>query len=142
MYDAFAEANVDNVLAGMSDDITWNEAENFIYADNNPYQGPNAVLEGVFGRIGAEWEYWNLEDKNFNAFGGSGVLVTGRYKAKNKATGKEIDAQFAHVWQLADGKATSFQQYTDTKQVAEAIVLDATENEGDEAEDVDSSEGE
>jgi len=45
----------------MSPDIQWNEAENFVYADGNPYVGPDAVVNGVFARLGAEWEYWNLE---------------------------------------------------------------------------------
>ncbi|GHF01450.1 hypothetical protein [Thalassotalea profundi] len=32
-----------NVLAVLHDDIIWNEADNFPYADNNPYIGPQAV---------------------------------------------------------------------------------------------------
>jgi hypothetical protein len=37
----------------MDPSIEWNEAENFIYADRNPYVGPQAVLEGVFTRLGS-----------------------------------------------------------------------------------------
>lgn len=123
LYDSFAEGDVDAVLAGLSADIEWNEAENFIYADGNPYKGPEAVAEGVFARIGGEWEYWNLEDKSFSSLGTSGVLVTGRYKGKHKASGNELDAQFAHVWNVVEGKPASFQQYTDTKAAAEAVVV-------------------
>ena len=50
----------------------------------------------------------------------STVIVTGRYSGAYKATGKKIDAQFAHFWTLADGKVTRFQQYTDTLQAAQA----------------------
>jgi len=49
------------------------------------------------------------------------VLGTGRYQAKNKKSGKILNAQVAHLWTLKNGKVTKFQQYTDTKQVAEAI---------------------
>jgi len=49
------------------------------------------------------------------------VLGTGRYQAKYKKNGAVIDAQFAHVFTLKDGKVIKFQQYTDTKQVSEAI---------------------
>ncbi len=49
------------------------------------------------------------------------VLATGRYQAKYKKNSAVIDAQVAHVWTLKDGKVIKFQQYTDTKQVAEAI---------------------
>jgi uncharacterized protein len=47
---------------------------------------------------------------------GETVIVTGRYSGAYKATGKKIDAQFAHFWTLADGKVARFQQYTDTLQ--------------------------
>jgi ketosteroid isomerase-like protein len=124
MYDGFAEGNVDAVLALMSENITWNEAENFIYADKNPYIGPQGVAEGVFARIGGEWEFWNLEDMTVQGAGNANVVAQGRYKAKNKATGKELNAQFVHYWTIEDGKATKFQQYTDTKQAAEVVIAD------------------
>ena len=47
------------------------------------------------------------------------VLATLRYNGAYKATGKSIDAQVAHLWTLSNGKATGFQQYVDTKQLAD-----------------------
>ena len=120
-YDAFATGDVPGVLARLDEKIEWNEAENFIYADGNPYIGHDAVVNGVFVRLGGNWEYWNLVDKNFHEISNDMVLVTGRYQGKYKKNGKKIDAQFAHVWTLKNGKAISFQQYTDTKQVAKAV---------------------
>ena len=124
LYAAFDEGNVEAVLSVMDPGIHWNEAENFIYADGNPYVGPDAIVEGVFKRLGEEWEYWNLENRILQEIDDDGVLATGKYVAKHLTTGKEIDAQFAHVWKLENGKVVSFQQYADTKQVAEAIVED------------------
>ena len=124
IYSAFAEGDVETVLAGFTEDIQWNEAENFIYSDGNPYVGGGAVAEGVFKRLGDEWEYWNLENVQFHNVDTNMVLVTGRYKALNKASTKELDAQFAHLWTLRDTLASSFQQYTDTKQAAEAVIVD------------------
>ncbi len=46
------------------------------------------------------------------------VVVLGRYRGTNKATGRPLDAQLAHVWRVRDGKAVRFQQYTDTLQAA------------------------
>lgn len=124
IYDAFAEGDVETVLASLTEDVQWNEAENYIYADGNPYQGRDAVLKGIFERVGTEWEYWNLADKAFMNVEADKVLVTGRYQAKNKATGKLLDSQFAHLWTLKDTLAASFQQYTDTKQAAEVIIAE------------------
>ncbi|MCE2613844.1 nuclear transport factor 2 family protein [Flavobacteriaceae bacterium D16] len=124
LYNAFAEGDVETVMAGFAEDIEWNEAENFIYSDGNPYVGGAAIGEGVFARLGSEWEYWNLENLQFLNVDTNMVLATGRYKALNKASGKELDAQFAHLWTLRDSLVSSFQQYTDTKQAAEAVVAD------------------
>lgn len=120
LYDLFARGDVPTVLAGFHPEIEWNEAENFPYADGNPYIGPHAVLEGVFMRLGCEWDYSNLDISEVLDAGES-VVAAGRYQAKNKATGKEINAKFAHVWKLRDGKAVSFQQYADTQQVVDAV---------------------
>jgi ketosteroid isomerase-like protein len=49
------------------------------------------------------------------------VLATLRYDAKVKATGKSYNAQAAHLWTLNDeGKITAFQQYVDTKKLADS----------------------
>ena len=53
LYDGFAKGDVPAVLAGFDPEIVWNEAENFPYADGNPYCGPDAVLQGVFMRLGS-----------------------------------------------------------------------------------------
>lgn len=120
LYELFANGDVPTVLAGFHPEIEWNEAENFPYADGNPYIGPDAVLEGVFMRLGSEWDYWNLEIGEILG-AGEAVVALGRYLAKNKATGKEVNAQFAHVWRVREGKAVRFQQYADTHQVAGAV---------------------
>jgi len=121
LYDLFAKGDVPTVLAGLDPKIEWNEAENFPYADGNPYIGPDAVLEGVFMRLGSEWDYWKLDIGEVRDAGES-VVAMGRYVAKNAATGKVINAQFAHVWKLRGGKAVSFQQYADTQQVVDAVI--------------------
>ncbi|MDX1579017.1 MAG: nuclear transport factor 2 family protein, partial [Gemmatimonadota bacterium] len=114
------EGNVLAVLAAMDPAIEWNEAENFPYADGNPYVGPQAVVEGVFARLGSEWDYWNLAIEDV-LDAGDRVIALGRYRAKHAENGREIDAQFAHVWTLRDSKAVRFQQYADTAQVRDAV---------------------
>lgn len=52
VYAAFGKGDVPAVLWGAFDPgIQWNEAESFLYADRNPYSGPQAVAKGVFQRI-------------------------------------------------------------------------------------------
>src|ERR1019366_8751024 len=51
---------------------------------------------------------------------GSVVVMEGRYKGIVQATGKALDAQVTHVWDIADGKIAKFTQYTAPWQFAEA----------------------
>ena len=126
MYAAFATGDVEAVLGAMAEDIVWNEAENFPYADGNPYVGPQAVLEGVFARIGADWEYFEL-DLQDSLQDGNRIAFFGRYNAKHRESGKTMSAQFVHVWKVVDGKAVSFQQYADTAQAIATTQSDATD---------------
>ena len=120
IYDSFAAGDVASVLGRMSPSIVWNEAENFPYADGNPYVGPQAVANGVFARIGSEWTAFVVAiDEILDA--GDVVIALGRYLGTYKTTGKSMRTQLVHVWRVADGKAVRFQQYADTLQVARVI---------------------
>jgi ketosteroid isomerase-like protein len=119
LYDAFGKGDVPAVLGAFDPEIQWREAENFFYADGNPYTGPQAVAEGVFQRIVSEVENFAVLPERF-VEGGDTVVAEGRYRGTMKTTGTPVDAQFAHIWQLRDGKVVRFQQYTDTKQWSEA----------------------
>lgn len=120
IYHAFATGDVPAVVAAMSPDIEWNEAENFHYADGNPYRGPDAILGGVFARIGADWEGFSVEPEQFLDAGDT-VIMTGRYTGSHNATGQAMNPQVAHFWTLADGKVVRFQQLVDTLAVARAM---------------------
>jgi ketosteroid isomerase-like protein len=120
IYEAFDRGDIPKVLGQMEHNIEWNEAENFIYADRNPYVGPQAVLEGVFMRLGSEWDGFTVTPEEW-LDAGIRVVVLGSYRGTHKATGKGVQAQFAHVWGVKQGRVVRFQQYTDTKQFAEAV---------------------
>lgn len=120
LYAAFAKGDMPAALATMSPDIVWNEAENYPYADRNPYVGPQAILMGVFARIGADWDgFAAISDEIID--GGDTVVSLGHYSGTSKATGKAMRAQFAHVFRVKDGKIASFQQYADTLGTAIAL---------------------
>ena len=120
MYEAFGTGDIPTVIAALDPQIEWWEAENFIYADKNPYVGPNSVLEGVFMRIGGEWEGFAVSPKEV-LDAGETVIGHGYYSGTYRRTGKKVRAQFAHLFSFRDGKIIKFQQYTDTAQFKEAV---------------------
>lgn len=114
LYEAFGRGDVPTVLGGMSPDIHWHEAEGNPYMPSGEaWVGPDAILNNLFVRLGTEWDGFAVHPKSFHDAGDS-VIVEARYSGTYKATGKSMDAQVCHVWDVKDGKLTRFQQYLDT----------------------------
>jgi ketosteroid isomerase-like protein len=120
LYEAFGRGDVPTVLGQMDQSIEWNEAENFIYADRNPYIGPQAVLEGVFMRLGSDWEGFTVTPEEW-LDAGDRIVVLGTYSGTHKTSGWRVRAQFAHIWSVRESRVVRFQQYTDTKQFADTV---------------------
>lgn len=117
-YQAFAKGDIPSVLGFLSPDIDWTEAEGFPYAGT--YHGPQAVLGGVFMRLGGEWNgFAAVPDEFIDA--GDTIVVLGKYSGTYKKTGKSFQANFAHVWKIENGKAVRFIQYVDTLLVHRAV---------------------
>ena len=119
-YAAMGRGDIPFVIGILDPQVVWSEAENFIYADKNPYVGVDSVLNGVFARLGAEWDGFSAVPQEI-VDGGDTVVALGRYGGVYKATGAKVNAQFVHVFKFKDGKVASFQQYTDTAQFKDVI---------------------
>ncbi len=118
LYDAFGQGDIPTVLGGMDPNIKWREAEGNPYQPSGePWRGPDAILNNLFVKLGAEWDgTFAVHPKDFHDAGDT-VVVEARYIGTYTATGKQLDAQVCHVWKLRDGKVTSFQQFVDTGQM-------------------------
>ena len=118
VYDAFAKGDIPSVLGFLTPDIEWTEAAGFPYGGT--YTGPKAVLEGVFMRLGSEWNGFAAVPDEF-IDGGETIVALGKYSGTYKSTNKSFQANFAHVWKIKDGKAVRFTQYVDTLLVHQAL---------------------
>src|SRR5215213_7698032 len=56
LYEAFGRGDIPAVLAAMDEGIEWFEAEGNPWSPGRAFIGPQQVVEGVFQRIGAEFE--------------------------------------------------------------------------------------
>src|SRR4051812_6625639 len=117
VYAAFANNDPSLLFGAMAPDVQWHEAEGNPLADRNPYVGPQAVGEGVFGRLMAAIDGFTAVPDRF-VDGGDDVVVVGRYGGTMKHNGEKLDAQFCHVYRFSAGRMVSFHQYTDSAQWA------------------------
>lgn len=109
-YAHFARGDVEAFLAILDPGVTWVDAEGYPYAGT--HVGPDGVVQGVIARIGAEWDDYAAVPNTYIA-DGDRVVALGDYSGTYKATGRSVEAPFAHVWQFVDDKVVSFRQFTD-----------------------------
>ena len=115
-YASFAQGDVPAALGVMADDIQWTEADGFPLAGT--YVGPQAVLEGVFMRLGEIGDDYAVVPEQFVADGDT-VVMLGHYAWKHKSSGEPAVVKMAHVLTLDGGKIVRFQQHVDTVRVRE-----------------------
>ncbi len=117
-YDANTNGDLPGMLAPLAPDAAWTEMEGFPLGGT--YTGPDAIRASVFERLGREWDDYSATlDSLYDA--GSTIVATGWYSGTYPPTGRSMRCRYAHVWQVADGAVAAFEQFTDTRLVADAM---------------------
>ena len=118
-YASFAKGDIPSVLAVMDPKIEWTEAEGFpIYSGT--LVGPQAIVDGVFIRVGEIGDNFAVVPNQFIAEGDT-VVTLGTYSWNHKVTREPAAVKMIHVWTFADGKVTRYVQYVDTAKVRDLI---------------------
>jgi ketosteroid isomerase-like protein len=117
-YEAFGRGDVEAVLGNFSPEVEWHAAEGLPWG--GVHRGSQTVAENVFGPLLEAYEVFTLTPERYIESGDT-VVVLGRYSGKGKASGKPLDAAFAHVWNFENGKLREFNHYADTAKLNEAM---------------------
>ena len=110
VYDAFAAGDVDAVFAAMKPDIEWDESEGMPYG--GVYYGRDAIVSNVFGPILADVEGFTAAPDEILPLDDTRVVALGRYEGRG-ANGP-VRARFVHIWTVANGLVSRYQQLADT----------------------------
>jgi ketosteroid isomerase-like protein len=121
VYEAFERGDLQAVFGAMADELEWNEAEGGPYA--GVYRGREAVAEKVLAPLMEDIPDFEASPEEFIA-SGSAVATVVRYTGSGKATGKRLDLQVVHVWDVRDGKIARFRQFVDTAKFLEVVQPD------------------
>lgn len=114
-YDAFGRGDIPAIIALLDEDVAWNSPATLPWGGNE--RGPDGAL-AFFGRLGGAVEELTPEIRHV-LDAGDHVVVTGIHRGRAKG-GSDFEAEWAMVWELRDGKVTSFSDYVDTAAVAAA----------------------
>ena len=92
--------------------------------EGKSYRGVDAVVGWLRDEIWANWEHFDTVPEEFTRVG-QRILVTGRWHARGKGSGVELDIPATWVIEVRDGKITYWRTYTDRDQALRDIGLEA-----------------
>ena len=118
-YDYFKSGDIQSLLGLMSGDVDWRLPE----VENMPHAGTRKGVEQVadFFSILAEVQDAKQFEPNDFIAQGDRVVSLGHYIWKIKATGREYESDFVHVFTVRDGKIVKFDEHYDTASAAAAF---------------------
>jgi ketosteroid isomerase-like protein len=114
-YAKLSTGDAPGALGLMAEDIEWTTMWHYKVVG----RGPQKVAEGLLAPLMAEWSSFALAPEEFIADGDT-VVSLGRFTGVHGASGKSVDARYAHVWTVRDGRIARFRQYIDTLAVEAA----------------------
>ena len=119
LYAAFGRGDVSTIVDAMTPDAAWEVVGRVKdYPLFGARKGPAAVRD-FFRQVGENQEAVSFTPRDFHAAGNT-VLVLGHYTWMLRRTGRPVDAEWAHVFTVRDGKIAAFREFTDTAQFAQS----------------------
>ena len=111
VYDAFARGDIAAFFGQLAPDMVWNEAKGHPYG--GVYTSVDQIVQNVLTPLGTQWDNFTAVNDSLVAQGDT-VVSIGVYRGTFKATGKQVEAPYATIWKVRDGKVKSLHQHTDT----------------------------
>jgi uncharacterized protein len=118
-YQDFQNGDIQSVLGSLSSDVEWVTPPVSGVPVGGTYHGVEEAGQ-FFASLGDTQEPRQFEPKEFVAQGDR-VVALGHYVWHVRSTGREWEADFAHVFVVRDGKIARFQEHTDTAAIADAF---------------------
>jgi ketosteroid isomerase-like protein len=120
LYRAFESGDHDELRRCLAEDLRWRQAGQAVPAAGTEFIGADALVERVVRPLERDWDGFSEEIDRL-IFADGHVVATGTYRGVYRATGRELVAEFCHLWTLENDRITAFRQFTDTAAFAAAM---------------------
>src|SRR4051812_20376378 len=119
LYTALADGDGPALDALLHPDFRGRLADGMPFGIGGAHDGPDAMRRAGWGAIGRRFAA-RAEPERFLPLADGRLLVTGHYRGHGRHGGGPLDAAFAHLVEITDGRISALEQYTDTAAWTEA----------------------
>lgn len=113
LYDAFAARDPEAILASLHPDFVGEVSAGMPLGVGGHHEGAETMLREVWAPVFANYEM-AVEAEELLPSGADRVVAVGHYRGTERATEFAVDAAFAHVLEINEGRIRSLRQITDT----------------------------
>lgn len=113
LYDALAAVDLEALDVLLDPDFQGALAPGLPFGVGGQHRGAEAMRRNGWGAIGRHFVA-RAEPDRFLPLVDGRMLVTGRYVGHGRNGGGPLDAPFAHIITVTDGRIAGLEQYTDT----------------------------
>ncbi len=119
LYAAFGRGDLEAIIAGLTADVDWQDyGRPSDFPSFGPRRGHDEVRD-FFAVLTRDVDFLAFEPRQFHAAGDM-VFVLGRSVMAMNRNGRQVDTDWVHVFRVSGGKVSSFREFADTAQIAEA----------------------
>ena len=111
-YEALNQGDIEGAIAALDEDAEWTEHSDLPEA--GVYRGREAIRAFLLHFL-ESWQEFRQETEELIA-GESCVLIMLRSRQRGKGSGIDVEARYAHLWTMKDGRGVRVDAYFDRKE--------------------------
>ncbi len=113
MYAALGAADVSTITQLLDPAFVGVMTDGLPFGIGGTYRGPRAMLENCWGQVAKHYASWP-EPAEFLPLTDGRLLVLGSYRGTARLSGTPLDAAFAHILRIEEGRIVEWRQVTDS----------------------------
>ncbi len=116
-YEALNESDIDSAMEALAEDAEWHESE--VLPDTGIYRGRDAI-RGFLTEFLDSWERFHQTVDEVRQRDDR-VLVLIHLEATGRGSAADVDARYAHLWTVSDGKGVRVDAFYDRDKAVAAL---------------------
>jgi ketosteroid isomerase-like protein len=116
-YEALNESDIDSAMEALAEDAEWHESD--VLPDTGVYRGRDAI-RAFLTEFLASWERFHQTVDEVRQRDDR-VLVLIHLEATGRGSAADVDARYAHLWTVSDGKGVRVDAFYDRDEAVAAL---------------------